>query len=71
MSDEEESQENVDVLTAENNPENREIFEWIENIIGSHFKGEEATTEFSLLEFELGKDEASEDDILRSTLGLL
>lgn len=51
------------------NDGNQEIFDWVEEIIGSRFvdKGES----FQLLEFELGSDddEPTEEDLLRHELG--
>jgi hypothetical protein len=57
---------------------NRRIYAWIEEIVGSQFLQEitddaennaRRNRKFSLLEFELGKDEPSEDDLLRCSLG--
>ncbi|CAG7834656.1 unnamed protein product [Allacma fusca] len=66
-------------LVKGDNPENRRIYAWIEEIVGSQFLQEiiydgennagNRKRKFSLLEFELGKDEPSEDDLLRCSLG--
>ena len=52
-----------------NNDGNQEIFEWVEEIVGSRFV--EQGKSFRLLEFELGNDddEPTEEDLRRHELG--